>query len=315
MFITGGNGFVGASLVRRLVLEGHHVRIMLRRNSSTERLREVLDKVEIVYADFEHLESVERSLNARHADAVIHAAWSGVTAADRDGLAQVTGNLAFTIKICELAARTGCQTFVGIGSQAEYGVADEPLTEDTVLKPVTAYGFAKYTAWSICQKICELAHMRFLWFRLLSAYGPGDDRRHMLPYVIRCLLQRERPKLTRGLQKWDYLYIDDCGLAVDAALKSKAAGTFVLGSGKSSTIRSVVEMVRDKIDAGLPLGFGEVSDSPTVLNLSADISCLTAATGWRPSVSLADGLDRTIAFIQEEELHALIAHKAVLNDA
>jgi UDP-glucose 4-epimerase len=313
ILVTGGSGFIGAAIVKRLVQEGRQVRVLLRPDSSTRRLAEVLDRVEILHGDFEHLDSVEQSLRARKVDALVHAAWGGVAASQRNSIQQLTGNITGTIKLCEIVANNGCRTFLGMGSQAEYGTVDNILTERTVPHPVTAYGFAKYSAATICEKLCELAQMRFLWLRLLSVYGPSDDEGHMVPHVIRSLVRGEKPHVTKGTQSWDYLYIDDCSAAVSAALQSEAQGTYVLGSGEATTIRTVIEMIRDKIDPGLPVGFGDIPDGASVRNLRADVTHLIEATGWRPKVSLAEGLARTIASIQTEELHPLSGHKAVLH--
>ena len=296
-FITGGNGFIGAALVKRLVAEGHHVRVMLRAGANAERIRNVLAKIEIVQGDFEHLDAVRASLEGHAADAIIHAAWMGVTAAQRNSIQQITVNIPATLRLCELAAATHCGAFVGLGSQAEFGSVSGLLDEHTPPNPATAYGFAKYHAGELSRRVCSLAGMRFIWLRVLSVYGPGDDEAHMLPTLIRCLLRGEKPKLTSGLQKWDYLYVDDCAAAISSVLKSGVEGAFVLGSGETTTIREVVELVRDKIDKRLPLGFGEMSSSAPVVNLQANIEHLTITTGWRPEVSLSQGLELTIASI------------------
>ncbi len=302
-FITGGNGFIGAALTKKLVLEGQHVRVMVRPGANLHRLERLLTRIEIVPGDFEHLDAVERSLVERKADAFIHAAWAGVTADQRNSLQQITVNIPAALRLCELAAATNCTTFVGIGSQAEYGSVKCVLDEHTPANPTTPYGFAKYTAGEICRKLCIMGCMRFVWLRILSIYGPGDDDAHMLPTVIRCLLRGEKPELTHGSQKWDYLYIDDCATAINSVLHSEAEGVFVLGSGESTTIREAVELVRDKIDRRLALGFGEVN-SGQVLNLQADIGHLTRITGWRPEVSLSAGLDLTIASIAGESIYS-----------
>ncbi|WP_293911904.1 NAD-dependent epimerase/dehydratase family protein, partial [Deinococcus sp.] len=143
-----------------------------------------------------------------------------------------------------------------------------------------------------------MAGMRFVWIRLLATYGPMDDPRHLLPSVVSQLLEGKCPALTPGEQLWDYLYVDD---AVEAIARlgtdTRAAGIFNLGSGEAFSVRSVAELIRDKIDPALPLGFGEIPYRPDqVMHLQADITKLTDATGWRPQVSLAEGLSRTIAW-------------------
>lgn len=295
-FITGGNGFIGAAVARKLVQEGHNIRVMLRDGASVDRLSGILSKVEVVRGDLGHLDAAQNSLRERNADALIHTAWAGVARAERNDLLQVTVNIPASIRLCEIAAQTGCRAFIGLGSQAEYGSFDGVLDEQTPVRPNTAYGFAKQMAGELCRNLCSMAGMRSVWLRVLSVYGPGDNETHMVPTVIRSLLRGDKPKLTHGLQEWDYLYIDDCAAAISAILKTQAEGIFVLGSGEATRIREVVELVRDKIDEHLPLGFGEIDRSTTV-NLRADVSKLMRLTGWHPSTPLNLGLDLTIASI------------------
>ena len=110
------------------------------------------------------------------------------------------------------------------------------------------------------------------------------------------MLHDQRPSLTLGEQLWDYLYVRDAAEAVyRLGTTPTAEGVFNLGSGQVHTIRHIVERIRDMIDPGLPLGFGEVPYRPDqVMHLQADIAKLTAATGWTPRTSLEDGLAATV---------------------
>ena len=117
-------------------------------------------------------------------DAVVHLAWFGVTAEFRNSPQQISQNLVSTLAIWEAAKAAGCKVWVGLGSQAEYGPCSGVLREDMFPRPVTAYGVAKLAAGLTTAKMSELADIRHVWLRLLSAYGPGDDERHMLPSVI-----------------------------------------------------------------------------------------------------------------------------------
>jgi nucleoside-diphosphate-sugar epimerase len=84
-------------------------------------------------------------------------------------------------------------------------------------------------------------------------------------------------------------------------LESEAAGVFNLGSGKPCVLRDFILKVRDSIDPALPLGFGEVAyRCDQVMNLTADIGRLKAATGWSPEVSLTEGIRRTVEWYREQ---------------
>jgi len=131
---------------------------------------------------------------------------------------------------------------------------------------------------------------------LLATYGPKDDIRHLIPTVILKLLASERPALTPGEQRWDYLFVEDAAEAIyRVAVTPNVQGIFNLGSGKAHTVRSIVERIRDLIDPNLPLGFGEIPYRPDqIMHLQADITKLQDATGWSPRVGLDEGLRRTV---------------------
>jgi UDP-glucose 4-epimerase len=153
----------------------------------------------------------------------------------------------------------------------------------------------------LTQRLCDLYDMRFVWLRLFSAYGPGDDPGWMIPYVILTLLRGERPALTAGEQRWDYLFVEDAAEAIcRVSIRPDAQGVFNLGSGEAHTVRSIVELVRDLIDPDLPLGFGEVPYRPDqIMHLQAEILRLGEATGWSPQVGLDEGLRRTVDWYRE----------------
>lgn len=296
--VTGASGHVGAFLTKALLGRGCEVAVLVRPQSKLWRIDDVLDHVTVIYGALSDLASTREALNAWRPEVVFHCAWEGVTGAYRNDPAQITRNVAGSLELFEAARNAGMTTWVGLGSQAEYGTVEGKLSEDLTPQPVTAYGVAKLCLCLLTEKLCAMTDTRFLWPRLLAVYGPMDDPRHLLPSVINQLLDGKRPALTPGEQRWDYLYIDDAAEAIcRLVLETDAAGVFNLGSGQAPTIRGLVETVRDLIDPSLLLGFGDVPYRPDqVMHLEGDITKLTAATGWRPQVTLEDGLERSLAW-------------------
>jgi nucleoside-diphosphate-sugar epimerase len=255
-----------------------------------------------LYGDLSHFraQSLPGAINLGKLDAVFHLAWFGVTAEFRNDPDQIRINLIATLELWEAARKAGCKIWIGLGSQAEYGRVDHVLREDTPTSPGTAYGVAKLAAGLTTAKMSEICGVRHAWLRLLSAYGPGDDERHMIPSVINAFLAGRRPALTLGEQIWDYIYVDDVAEALCAVLETDTSGIYNLGSGSAITLRTVVEKIRDLIDPSLTIGFGEVPYRPDqVMFLEADISNLCAATSWRPRTSLTEGLTQTIAWARK----------------
>ncbi|MDQ3820062.1 MAG: NAD-dependent epimerase/dehydratase family protein [Acidobacteriota bacterium] len=299
--VTGASGHLGSYLVGRLLREGAQVFALVRPESDLRRLAGVLDRVEVIRASLSDIKRARPSIAEARPEAVFHLAWQGVAGDFKNDAQQITLNVAGSLDLFEAVRAAGCKLWVGVGSQAEYGTHNKILTEETPARPETAYGVAKLCVGLLTKKLCELAGIRYIWFRLLATYGPKDDERHLIPSVIRSLLAGECPQLTSGDQKWDYLYVGDAAEAIHrAAVTEGAEGVFNLSSGEAHTVREIVERIRDIIDPSLPLSFGEIpAPAARIMHLQADISKLREATGWTPRTSLEEGLRWTIEWAKE----------------
>jgi len=298
LLVTGASGHLGSCLTRRLVEHGEEVAVMVRAESDLWRLADVADRVRVVRAGLDDVVAARRAVAELRPETVFHLAWGGVAGDSRDDPSQVTSNVAGSLRLFEAAREHGCRCWVGVGSQAEYGPYGGALREDLPARPQTVYGVSKLCVALLTQQLCRLAGVRFVWLRLLASYGPKDDRRRLIPSIIDRLLRGERPALTPGEQKWDYLYVDDAAEAIHlAARRPEASGVYNLGSGEAHAVRSIAERVRDLVDPSLPLGIGELAYRPgQLMHLQADITKLRAATGWRPRTTLDEGLRRTVAW-------------------
>ncbi len=112
------------------------------------------------------------------------------------------------------------------------------------------------------------------------------------------MLAGRRPCTTLGTQKWDWLHVDDVARAIiSVAATPTAGGVLNLGSGCAVPVRWAVERIRDFAAPGMELTFGEIPFRPDqVMHMQADISRLTQATGWAPSIPIAEGLASTVAW-------------------
>ncbi len=299
--VTGGTGVIGAHLVRLLVRKGCQVAVLLRDSSSTWRIADVVPQLTRIRGELMAIRDATEAIHAFAPDVVFHLAWRGVVGRHRNEATQITENLWGTLELLRTTHQSGAHSFVGVGSQAEYGPYDAALTEELPTRPTTLYGMAKLSAGLIGQQFSNTWGIRFTWLRLLAAYGPADQSDYLIPTVILSLLRGIKPPLTRGTQRWDYLYVEDAAEAIWQAAQARAAvGVFNLASGQPATVREIVQQIRDLMDRNLPLGWGELSrpDEP-IHNLEADISKFRNATGWAPQVPLREGLRRTVEWFRE----------------
>jgi len=296
--VTGASGHVGSFLTRLLLERGHEVLAVVRPTSDLWRIGDVLDRVSLAYAELEEADGLVPQLCEFRPDVTFHLAWMGVTADHRNSEAQITTNLLGTLKFFQAVRAARCPVFVGLGSQAEFGLYDRALTEDLPVRPVTAYGVSKLSAGLLTAKLAEISGLRHVWLRLVSTYGPKDDTRHLIPSVILQLLRGESPRLSPGGQLCDYLYVGDTAEALlSAATAENASGVLVFGSGEVHSVREICEKLKDLIDPGATLAFGAEPYRPDqIMHLEAEIGRIRSVTGWSPSVSLDEGLARTVAY-------------------
>jgi nucleoside-diphosphate-sugar epimerase len=296
VLITGATGFIGSYVLRRFMQDQRaEVAILLRDHSDTWRIDDVLEKAVCVRVNLDDRQAVRTALRRFGPDMLIHLAWQGVPGVFRNDKEQIR-NIGRTLDLLEQSCDVGAKSFIGLGSQAEYGPRQGPIGEDAPLRPTTVYGAAKVSTCLLARQFCERNMMRFVWLRLFSSYGPKDSPSWMIPSVILDLIQNRRPLLTEGRQLWDYLYVTDAAEAVYLAGQTPGAtGIFNLGSGRVEMICKIVEHIRNVIDPALPLGFGEVPYRDNqVMHLQAKIDRLQASVGWRPNVMLDEGLKQTV---------------------
>jgi nucleoside-diphosphate-sugar epimerase/ferredoxin-NADP reductase len=293
--ITGATGFIGSSLVSLLLGKGCQLAVLLRPSSNPWRIQQHLPSLHIIQADLSETFMLNSAIRDFQPDALIHAGWQGVSKMYRDDLSQFQ-NMDNSLHLFDSCIDSGCELLIGIGSQAEYGETGSILVEDMPANPDTAYGRAKLDTGLQGLKKCSAQGVRYAWLRLTAAYGPMDDPSHLIPQVITTLLGGKTPPLTTGRQRWDYLYIDDIAAAVWAVMQNvQGQGIFNLSSGEAVLVRRICQMIRDDIDPGLSLGFGQLPyPAGSRMVLQARNRLLRRATGWKPRVSLADGLQKTI---------------------
>lgn len=296
VFVTGASGFIGSYLCRELLDAGHEVAVLLR-NSEAWRIVPMLERIHIIEGDLASQVNWKDKLTDFAPDSVAHLAWLGVSGGDRNSPNQ-NANIGWTTDLFDLACDVGVNSFLALGSQAEYGPHDKMIGPSTATHPTSLYGEVKLATYRLLENRAAKAGVRFVWMRVFSTYGPGDHPYWMIPSLIKALLNGERPALTAGEQLWDFLHVRDAVRAMRLALEIPAAsGVYALGSGEAPPLRSTIELIRDSVDMSLSLGLGDVPYRPDqVMRLQADVTGLWDDLGWRAEVPLSSGIPDTVAW-------------------
>lgn len=299
--ITGPTGAVGIALIEELIQNEIEVYAICR--PSSKRLGRIPANplVQVIEADLTELDKVNID---KPCDAFYHFGWDGTYGASREDLYLQNRNIAATLDAVNLAHRTGCQVFIGAGSQAEYGAVEGKIGSDTPCFPVTGYGIAKLAACGMSRNLCGQLGIRHVWCRIISLFGPYDGEYTMVMSGIIQMLQKKRPKYTKGEQVWDYIYSKDAALAFRlAAERGKDGAIYCLGSGKSRLLRDYIYAIRDIAAPGMDVGIGELEYYPNqVMHLSADVSNLEEDTGFAPRYTFEQGIEETVRWAEKEGL-------------
>ncbi len=291
--VNGPLGTVGMALVRNLLEKGIETWAVC--SPGDARIKALPEGTRVVECDMRRIEELP-GMMGKDADAFFHLAWMGTIGPGRNDALLQTENIRCAILAAQVAKELNCKVFVGVGSQAEHGRIEGKVTADAPCFPVNGYGIAKLCAGQMTRMLCSQLGIRHVWARILSAYGPGDGPMSVIPTILGKLLKGEKPALTPGEQMWDFCYSGDVAEALYCMASSGKDGhIYPVGSGRARPLREYFEIARDAVNPDLPLGIGELPyPENQVMYLQADLTKLTADTGFLPKVSFEEGIRKTL---------------------
>jgi len=293
--ITGATGMIGMALIQCLLDKNIEVLAITRENSNrSSNLEKFQNRIKILACDLENYHNLD--LEEKDYDTFFHLAWNGTLNFEREDENKQEVNVAYTIDAIKLAHRLGCSTFVGVGSQAEFGNVEGTISEVTKENPNTPYGIAKMKSGYESRKVALELGMRHIWTRVFSVYGPYDSYHTMLIKSIDAFLKGESLEYTLGEQDWDYIYSADVAKALYLLEEyGKNGEVYCIASGKTRKLYEFIEILRNKINANIQLQLGKIPYKENqVMNLRVDIRKLIEATGFQLSTTFEEGIQETI---------------------
>jgi UDP-glucose 4-epimerase len=300
--LTGATSMLGIALINECIKNNTKVLAIIRKDSSNINRIPISEYVKVLECNLDEI----HHLNIARDDYEIffHFAWDHTGRKNRDNAICQNDNIKYTLDAVELADRLGCSTFIGAGSQAEYGRVEKIISPDTPVNPDIAYGVAKYTAGKLSRILCRDLGMKHIWTRVFSVYGPYDNNDTMIMYAIRTLMSKNVPKFTKSEQLWDYMYCDDAARAFYLIGKNgKENATYCIGSGEVRKLSEYIYIIRDNINKDLNIEIGKKNYSDNqVMHLCADISKLTADTGFYTGIPFEKGIKMVLEWFTKEKM-------------
>jgi len=314
--VTGGCGFIGPSLIARLLDDANNVvRVIddlsagrvenLRRVAEIEtvaarELRPPRRRIQLAVGDIADAELAEAA--CRGMDVVIHlAANTGVAPSIADPRADCLANVIGTFNYLEGARAAGVGRFVFASSGATVGECEPPIHELVPARPVSPYGASKLAGEAYCSAYARTFGLATVALRFGNVYGPGSQHKESVvaKFIRRAFAGLPLQIYGDGAQTRDFIYIDDLTRAIERACVADGVGgeVFQIATSRETTVGELATALSTALAAeGFPRPPIEFLDRRPgdVLRNFADTRKAAARLDWSAEVSLSEGLRRTV---------------------
>ena len=306
--ITGGAGFIGSNLAHALVARGESVRIL--DDFSTGRpqnLQGMAERVEILRGDLRDPEAVARAVHG--VEIVLHqAALNSIPRSIKEPGPTNAVNVVGTLLLLEAARAAGVRRVVYASSSSVYGdTPDLPKTEDLPLRPKAPYGVSKLAAELYCRVFTQVYGLETVSLRYFNVFGPrqhpDSEYAAVVPRFLRRMLAGKRPVIFGdGEQSRDFTPVDNVVEANLLAAESvRGVGdAFNVACGQANTLNQVVAWINE----GLGVRLEPAYDPPRPADIRHSYAAVRKAEtglGYRPSLGVREGLQRTIEWFKVHE--------------
>ncbi len=279
VLVTGATGFIGRHALPLLAERGYEVHAV----GSAD-------------ADLLDPAAVDALVDEIRPSHLLHFAWYAVpgkfwTAPENAAWVEAS------IRLLRAFADAGGERATMSGSCAEYEWGENGVLSErkTPLRPATYYGACKHALATVGGGLAAERGFGFAWGRIFLVYGPDEQRGRLVSQIAEALVKGEAAPTSDGTQRRDFLHARDVAAAFVALLDSDVEGPVNIGSGNAVPVRQVVSLIAGA--AGRPdlVRFGEIPQRPGDPPLiEADVARLRDEVGWRPAVSLEEGIRETV---------------------
>lgn len=307
IIVTGGAGFIGSHISKRLIAAGYDVLVI--DNLLTGDPKNIPTGAGFIQGDISHKKCLA-GISGKDVLAVLHlAAQSSGEISNENPALDLKVNTMSTLQLLKWCKTHKVPRFMYASSMAVYGdAADNPVRETCPCNPLSFYGISKLSSEHYIRHFATEG-LAATSFRMFSVYGPGQNmtnmKQGMVSIFLAYLMHREEIWVKGSGDRFrDFIYIDDVVEVWCSSLDNPITygKVYNLATGRRTT---VAELVRKEIEffgediRTYPVKF-EGSTPADQFGLYADISLLKKDLGWKPRISLDDGLKKMIGWVKKE---------------
>jgi len=294
ILLTGATGFLGSQIADILVNNDIKLIALKRKNSDCYRCNSFNNKIDWVDIDAEGYWK-DKVINLRPTH-IIHCAWIGLEAHERNDIKTQVQNISFLSDLLEISRVMKLTEFISLGSQAEYGILNSKVSENSIVNPVSSYGATKVASQQILKTFCNLNKINWIWLRLFSFIGENENNNWLIPSLIDKIIKDEVIDMTPGEQKYSYMFVKDFALIILKIINSNVdSGIYNVSGDELISLKELVDLIGKKLNFSPKINWGAL---PYRLNQSMHIegntSELRNQIGDYKLTGISDTLDRVI---------------------
>lgn len=300
--VTGGAGFIGSHIVRRLVSDGQHVRVV--DNLSTgriSRLDDVRQGIDFLHGDLADEQVSEAAV--RGIDCVLHqAAIPSVQRSINDPVGTNKANVTATLNLLESCRKANVRRFVYAASSSAYGDAEVlPKVESMPINPLSPYALQKWVGEHYCKLYHRLYGLETISLRYFNVFGPAQDPHSeysaVIPKFITALLAKKAMTVYGdGEQSRDFTYVEnvvEANLLAAEARSAAAGNVYNIGCGARVSLNILIRLLEEIIGVKAEVAYAKPK-AGDVRHSLADITEAHRILGYEPKVKVTEGLRRTV---------------------
>jgi len=307
ILVTGGAGFIGSNLTKRLIKGGYKVKVIDNLSlGKKQNLKDVIDKIEFIKGDLLDLKLLEKI--AKNVDYIFHlAAIPSVQRSLDDPIKSFENNANATLNLLMVAKRNKVKKVIYSASSSMYGDQQgKEKNEKMNPKPLSPYATGKLTGEYLMKCFSNCFNLSTVSLRYFNVFGPGQDPNSVysavIPLFIRAVLENKRPTIYGdGKQSRDFTYVENVVEANILAMKSKKVKngeSINIALNKTHNLLELLEIINKKLNKNIkpifkPARKGDIKHS------LASIKKAEKLINYKSKINFKTGIEKTIEYYQK----------------
>lgn len=294
VIVTGANGFIGSSLIKKLVEEGVAV-VAVDLSFAESRLPEnpLVTKIESGVDT-----SLAETISTSDYDAFYHLAWRGVNGAEKSDPSVQLTNIQMAVDCANVCKQLGVKKLLCAGTVAENATFSLPHLNQT--SGGMMYGVAKHACNLIVEDYCKNIGLQFVWMQFSNIYGVGNKTGNLVSYTLGELMAGKEATFGPAQQPYDFIYVDDL---IEAVYRLGAYTTpkafYYIGSGSPRKLADYLFRIGELAGCAEKVGIGVRADDGIKYTMEMfDNSNLVSAVGNYVTTSFDEGILKTIEWLK-----------------